>query len=86
MIVPARDWLRLAGDEEGQIPRLAAFRAAHPEVIIGDGGFGTWQALIREFAERSWCKHCADLGVYVEDMCVMSAVSLLVTAAHRHQR
>ncbi len=48
MIVPARDWLRLAGDEEDQVPRLAAFRAAHPEVLIGDGGFGTWQALIPE--------------------------------------
>jgi hypothetical protein len=46
--VPARDWLRLRGDEEDQILRLAVSRAAHPEVIIGDGGFGTWQALIPE--------------------------------------
>ena len=28
--------------------RLARFRAAHPEVIIGDGGFGTVQARIPE--------------------------------------
>ena len=29
-----------------------------------------------DFAERTWCKHCADLGFHVEDMCVTSAVSL----------
>jgi hypothetical protein len=46
--VPARDWLRLAACEEEQIPRLAAFRAAHPEVVIGDPGFGAWQARIPE--------------------------------------
>jgi hypothetical protein len=28
--------------------RLQAFRSAHPEVIIGDGGFGVWQARIPE--------------------------------------
>ena len=28
--------------------RLQAFRAAHPQVIIGDGGFGVWQARIPE--------------------------------------
>ena len=28
------------------MPRLAAFRAAHPQVIIGAGEFGVWQALI----------------------------------------
>lgn len=33
-------------DEFGQVLRLQAFRAAHPEVIIGDGGFGTVQARI----------------------------------------
>ena len=32
----------------GQVLRLHAFRAAHPEVIIGDGGFGVWQARIPE--------------------------------------
>jgi hypothetical protein len=31
--------LRLAREEPGQVLRLHAFRAAHPEVIIGDGGF-----------------------------------------------
>ena len=34
--------------EPGQLLRLARFRAAHPEVIIGDGGFGTVQARIPE--------------------------------------
>jgi len=28
--------------------RLQAFRAAHSEVIIGDAGFGVWQARIPE--------------------------------------
>jgi hypothetical protein len=40
--------LRLAREEPGQVLRLHAFRAAHPEVIIGDGGFGVWQARIPE--------------------------------------
>ena len=46
-----RSWLsrgpmRLTPDEFSQVLRLQAFRAAHPEVIIGDGGFGTVQARI----------------------------------------
>lgn len=40
--------LRLVPDEFDQVLRLQAFRAAHPEVIIGDGGFGTMQARIQE--------------------------------------
>jgi hypothetical protein len=40
--------LGLIRDEFGQVLRLQAFRAAHPEVIVGDGGFGTWQARIPE--------------------------------------
>ena len=40
--------LRLAREEPGQVTRLHAFRAAHPEVIIGDGGFEVWQARIPE--------------------------------------
>jgi hypothetical protein len=40
--------LRLAREEPGQVLRLHAFRAAHPEVIIGDGGFEVWQARIPE--------------------------------------
>ncbi len=32
--------------DPGELFRLAAFRAAHPHVVIGDGGFGTWQARI----------------------------------------
>ena len=78
--------MHLLAAEPGDLFRLAAFRAAHPDVIVGDGGFGMWQALILGFAERSWCKHGADLGFCVEDMYVTSAVSLSVTAAHRHQR
>ena len=31
-----------------QVLRLQAFRAVHPEVIIGDFGFGVWQARIPE--------------------------------------
>jgi hypothetical protein len=41
-----RSGLRLATDELGQLIRLARFRQAHPEVIVGDGGFGTVQAWI----------------------------------------
>ena len=40
--------LRLAREEPDQVPRLQAFRAAYPEVIMGDGGFGVWQARIPE--------------------------------------
>ena len=40
--------LGLVPQEPDQVPRLTAFRAAHPEVIIGAGGFGTWQARIPE--------------------------------------
>ena len=43
-----RGALRLVADEPDQVPRLRQFRAAHPDVIIGDGGFGTWQARIPE--------------------------------------
>ncbi len=46
----ARRRLRLAVEEADQVPRLAAFRAAHPEVSISEGEFGTWRALIREGA------------------------------------
>ena len=30
------------------MPRLLEFRAAHPGVIIGDGGFGTFQGRVPE--------------------------------------
>jgi len=43
-----RPALRLAQGEPDQVPRLLAFRAAHPDVIIGSGGFGTLQARIPE--------------------------------------
>lgn len=44
----SRGRLRLAPDEADQVPRLAAFRAAHPDVVIGDGEFGTWEGRIPE--------------------------------------
>ncbi len=40
----SRPVLRLVREEPDQLLRLHVFRAAHPSVIIGDGGFGTWQA------------------------------------------
>ena len=40
--------LRIAPDEPDQVIRLGRFREEHPDVIIGDGGFGTWQARIPE--------------------------------------
>ena len=30
------------------MPRLREFHAAHPDVIVGAGEFGTWQARIPE--------------------------------------
>jgi len=44
----SRAALRLVRDEPDQALRLQAFRAAHPEVIIGDFGFGVRQARIPE--------------------------------------
>ena len=43
-----RDGLPGALGEPEQLLRLARFRAAHPEAIIGDGGFGTVQARLPE--------------------------------------
>jgi hypothetical protein len=43
-----RSGLRPDSDELDQVARLVSFRRAHPEVIIGDGGFGTMQARIPE--------------------------------------
>ncbi|MGH3403806.1 MAG: hypothetical protein ACRDRJ_15105 [Streptosporangiaceae bacterium] len=43
--VPARYAIpRVASD--GEMARLAAFRAAHPGVAVELGDFGTWQAVI----------------------------------------
>ena len=42
---------RAAGTGTGRVRSgiaLQAFRVAHPEVVIGDGGFGTFQARILE--------------------------------------
>jgi hypothetical protein len=40
--------LRLVSGEFDQVLRLQAFRATYPDVVIGDGGFGTIQARIPE--------------------------------------
>jgi hypothetical protein len=40
--------LGIAPDEPDQVLRLGRFREEHPDVIIGDGGFGVWQARIPE--------------------------------------
>ena len=44
----ARHGMPSALGEPDELFRLSRFRAAHPEVIIGDGGFGTVQARIPE--------------------------------------
>lgn len=43
-----RSGLRPVPDELDQVLRLSRFKTAHPDVIIGDGGFGTMQARIPE--------------------------------------
>jgi hypothetical protein len=40
----SRTALRLAREEPEQVLRLQEFRVVHPQVIIGDLGFGVWQA------------------------------------------
>jgi hypothetical protein len=47
-------WLRLAGFEPGQILRLTAFRDAYPDVRIGLGEFGMWEAVIPEPAGETF--------------------------------
>ncbi len=42
----SRPDLRPVPDEFSQVLRLHEFREAHPEVVIGPGGFGAWQALV----------------------------------------
>jgi hypothetical protein len=44
----SRSAQRLVREEPAQVLRLQAFRAAHPHVIVVDGGFGVWQARIPE--------------------------------------
>jgi hypothetical protein len=43
-----RPALRTVPNEPDQVPRLQRYRAAHPDVAIAAGEFGTWQALIPE--------------------------------------
>ncbi len=40
--------LRLAREEPGQVLRLQQFQTSHRGIIIGDLGFGVWQARIPE--------------------------------------
>jgi hypothetical protein len=35
-------------DGPAELQRLRQIRAEHPEVLVGGGGFGTWQAIIPE--------------------------------------
>lgn len=41
-----RPALRMVPDEPDQVFRLQEFRTAYPDVIVGQGEFGTWQARI----------------------------------------
>ncbi len=43
-----RSGLRPVPAELDQVLRLTRFRATHPDVIVGDGGFGTIQARVPE--------------------------------------
>ena len=52
--LPAPVRLQLVPDEPDQVLRLRDFRAAHPDVIIGPGGFGTWQARMPREAPSNW--------------------------------
>jgi hypothetical protein len=38
--------LGIAPDEPDQVLRLGRFREEHPDVIIGDAGFGTFTAAV----------------------------------------
>jgi hypothetical protein len=35
-------------DGPAELQRLGQIRAEHPDVLVGGGGFGTWQAVIPE--------------------------------------
>jgi hypothetical protein len=35
-------------DGPAELERLRQIRAEHPDVLVGGGGFGTWQAIIPE--------------------------------------
>jgi hypothetical protein len=35
-------------DGPAELERLRRIRAEHPDVLVGGGGFGTWQAIIPE--------------------------------------
>jgi hypothetical protein len=61
---PVRPALRLVPGEPDQVPRLAAFREAHPDVMIS-AGTGWWQAVIPEpdgerVITRYWLKALLD--------------------------
>ncbi len=55
MTGPAR---RLPPDDGNQVVRLARFKAAHPDVVVAAGEFGTWQARIpKENGETVITRH-----------------------------
>jgi hypothetical protein len=68
-----RRWRGITQDDYDQMPRLAAFRAAHPAVEIGPGEFSTWEAEIPEpdgerFAVRSTLRDLLDrVGLLLGD-------------------
>jgi hypothetical protein len=35
-------------DGPAELERLRQIRAEHPDILLGGGGFGTWQAIIPE--------------------------------------
>ena len=35
-------------DGPAELERLRQIRAEHPDILVGGGGFGTWQAIIPE--------------------------------------
>jgi hypothetical protein len=35
-------------DGPAELERLRQIRAKHPDILLGGGGFGTWQAIIPE--------------------------------------
>ena len=50
MSVPARRAATAPHVLDGlaELERLGQIRAEHPDVLVGGGGFGTWQAIIPE--------------------------------------
>ncbi len=69
--------------EPDQLLRLARYRAAHPEVIIGDGGFGTVQARLPEPDVLAWDQSQARLFEAICRHTALAALAQLRAAAIR---